>query len=68
MYYTKFRPSRNSGIGVRRIIMVNKANSDVNTKYVVGSGVGYTPISIRHQLQRRANNFANGTGAPCNCF
>ena len=68
MYYTKFRPSRNSGIGVRRIIMVNKANSYFDTKYVVGSGVGYTSIAIRHQLQRRANNFANGTGAPCNCF
>ena len=68
MYYTKFRPSRNSGIGVRRIIMVNKANSNVNTKYVVGSGIGYIPIAIRHQLKIRANNFANSTGVPCNCF
>ena len=68
MYYTKFRPSRNSGIGVRRILMVNKANSNVTTKYVVGSGVGYTQVAIRRQLQRRANNFANGTGSPCNCF
>ncbi len=67
----KFSPSPQSGLssggGVRRLIFTNKANSTVDNKYVVGSGVSSSMLGagIRGALLRRASNNADGECSKC---
>jgi hypothetical protein len=66
-----FSPSPQSGLssgaGIRRLIFTNTANSTLDNKYVVGSGVSSSMSGpgIRSALIRRANNTA--TGQPVSC-
>lgn len=59
---SKFSPSPSRGAGVKRLIFTNKANSTLDNKYVVGSGVSSAMLGagIRGALKRRANNTASG--------
>jgi hypothetical protein len=50
-----FRPAPSSGGGVRRILFVNQANSELENRYVAGSGVGSIGSSVRRALFRRAS-------------
>lgn len=61
-HVSKFSPSpqsgRSSGAGVRRLIFTNDANSSLDNRYVVGSGVSSSMVGvgIRNALIRRATN------------
>lgn len=62
---SNFSPAPSRGAGVGRMIFTNKANSTLDNKYVVGSGVSSSMLGagIRGALKRRANNTASGK--PC---
>ena len=53
-----FRPAPSSGGGVRRVLFVNRANSELENRYVAGSGVGSINRSARSALNRRASGKA----------
>lgn len=59
---SKFPPAPSRGARSSRMIFTNKANSTLDNKYVVGSGVSSSMLGagIRGALKRRANGHTCG--------